>query len=190
MGGGGPEGGLFLRVALIGFEGLDAGLLVRISAALAECCPFLNFETVSEAFPLPAVRTRQSAFGVQHNAGEIAGHLHRSFGRGRHDLVLAFTAEDLHVPGLNFVFGLASIKDGVAVVSVHRLSESFCGRLPDDRLFLERTIVEAAHELGHLLGLGHCDDPGCVMFFSNSIVDTDAKGHLTCARCRRKMATG
>lgn len=177
-----------MRVALIRFEGLDAGLLVGASAALAECCPRLNFETVSEAFPLPAARTRQSAFGLQYNAGEVAGHLHRTF-RGRHDLVLAFTAEDLYVPDLNFVFGLASTKDGVAVVSVHRLSESFYGRRPDHRLFLERTVVEAAHELGHLLGLGHCDDPRCVMFFSNSIVDTDTKGHLMCARCRRKMAT-
>jgi archaemetzincin len=176
-----------LRVGLVGFEGLDAGLLGRVSAALAECYPRFDLEIVSEAIPFPAVRSRPRSGGPQFHAGEVVNHLHRAFRGEEFDLILALAAEDLYVPELNFVFGLASIRDGIAVVSVHRLSETFYGRPSDDRAFLRRTIIEAAHELGHLLGLGHCVDPRCVMFFSNSILDTDTKTHLTCPRCRRKM---
>lgn len=109
---------------------------------------------------------------------------------GGYDLMVGFTAEDLYVPGLNFVFGLASVREGAAVVSLHRLREPFYGRPSDESLMLRRTIIEAAHELGHLLGLGHCKDPRCVMFFSNSILDTDSKTSLLCANCRRKVSMG
>jgi archaemetzincin len=31
--------------------------------------------------------------------------------------------------------------------------------------------------------LGHCENPRCVMFFSNSLMDTDGKGFEFCLRC-------
>lgn len=40
-------------------------------------------------------------------------------------------------------------------------------------LFFERTVKEAVHEIGHLKGLSHCPDSGCVMHFSNSLRDSE-----------------
>ena len=60
--------------------------------------------------------------------------------------------------------------------------------LPEDEpLFHQRVLKEAAHELGHTYGLGHCPDNKCVMHFSNSLRDTDIKGTEFCPRCQVQL---
>jgi archaemetzincin len=98
-------------------------------------------------------------------------------------VILGVTNVDLYVQGLNFVFGLADPPKRVAVISLARLYPEFYGQPRNPRLFKERAIKEAVHEIGHLLGLDHCPDPACIMFFSNSLADTDRKGPGFCARC-------
>lgn len=94
---------------------------------------------------------------------------------------------DLYAPGLNFVFGQASMGGREAVIALPRLRQRFYG-LPDDpALFQARVVKEAIHELGHTYGLGHCRDVGCVMSFSNSLWDVDRKSHRFCPACRRKL---
>jgi archaemetzincin len=95
-------------------------------------------------------------------------------------VVLGVTDVDLYTPGLNFVFGLANPGTGKAVISLKRLRTD-AGK----QKFLERSVKEAVHELGHLLGLNHCSTPGCVMIFSNTLADTDDKGWYYCNGCRR-----
>ncbi len=102
-------------------------------------------------------------------------------------LILGITEVDLYAPHLNFIFGQADIGRNVAVISLFRLHPSFYG-LPEDKdLFLERTLKEAVHELGHLYGLPHCSNPYCVMHFSNSIRDTDIKGFNFCEACKKRL---
>jgi len=94
---------------------------------------------------------------------------------------LAVTTVDLYTEGLNFVFGLANAGSGGAVVSLFRLSTA------DHDLLLARLVKEGAHELGHTWGLGHCEDAACVMHFSDSLAEADAKGRRFCATCRRSL---
>ena len=61
---------------------------------------------------------------------------------------------------------------------------------PGGTLFLERAVKEAVHELGHTYGLGHCRDPRCIMYFSNTLHDTDLKGPGFCAACGEKVNRG
>ncbi len=49
--------------------------------------------------------------------------------------------------------------------------------------FFERVKKELLHELGHTFGLGHCQDKGCIMSFSNSVLEVDLKGLGFCSKC-------
>jgi len=95
---------------------------------------------------------------------------------------------DLYVPELNFVFGEADIYSRVAaVISLTRLRQEFYGLNPDKKIFRLRAIKEAIHEIGHTYGLSHCENPQCIMYFSNSIKETDKKEPGFCHVCRKKV---
>ncbi len=102
-------------------------------------------------------------------------------------IVLGVTSVDLYVSGLNFVFGEARPVDGVCIISTYRLRPRFYGDEMDEKIFEKRILTEAVHEIGHLFNLRHCSNPNCVMFFSNSIFDTDKKGFLFCDNCKSKL---
>ena len=103
------------------------------------------------------------------------------------DKFLAVVDVDLYVPNLNFVFGEAQCPGRFAIISVYRLKQEFYGLTSDKALFISRVKKEAVHELGHTLGLLHCRKPTCVMFFSNSILDTDRKQDVFCPECNKKV---
>jgi archaemetzincin len=87
---------------------------------------------------------------------------------------------DLYVPELNFVFGEADSRRAVGVFSLYRLHPGGTGA-EAQALFRKRAATEALHELGHTYGLGHCRDPHCVMWFSNTLAESDRKGTRFCA---------
>ena len=95
--------------------------------------------------------------------------------------VLGIIDQDIFAENLNFIFGIAS--GNRALISLRRLRPEFYGGQKDQELFHLRALKEAMHELGHVFGLKHCSDPGCVMHFSNSIEDTDIKDWRYCRWC-------
>jgi archaemetzincin len=99
-------------------------------------------------------------------------------------LLLGVATVDLYAPGLSFVFGQADTVGGVAVISLTRLYPAFYARNHDMESFRRRSAIEAVHEVGHLLGVHHCEDRHCVMFYSSTITDSDRKGPLFCSGCR------
>ena len=102
------------------------------------------------------------------------------------EITLFVTEHDLFADRLNFVFGEAELGGKRAIISLYRLKPEFYG-MSDGELFKGRVLKEAMHELGHVFGLPHCRNPNCVMYFSNSILDTDRKGWRYCELCREKL---
>jgi len=99
--------------------------------------------------------------------------------------VVGIVNGDGYVDGLNFVFGLASPESGVASVYTWRLRGGEDGL---GGLFRVRTLKVTVHEIGHLYGLGHCSNPGCVMRFSNSLEELDSKGDTFCPTCYERLS--
>jgi len=97
--------------------------------------------------------------------------------------LLLLSTRDAYVAGLNFVFGLAIPWIRTAAVFLARLMLG-----ATKTLLLNRVEKEVLHELGHLLGLKHCKTPGCVMNFSNSLMDVDRKSNKFCRKCYTKLS--
>jgi archaemetzincin len=102
--------------------------------------------------------------------------------------LLAITSGDLFIPILTFVFGEAQMNGTCAVVSTFRLRQEFYGLPPDVELLQSRLIKEAVHELGHTLGIAHCEDYNCVMAPSHAVEWIDLKNMALCEVCRAAVA--
>ncbi|MEM3684313.1 MAG: archaemetzincin family Zn-dependent metalloprotease [Conexivisphaerales archaeon] len=118
----------------------------------------------------------------QWNATSLISHLKELKENGGYDLVVGLTDNDIFIPGSNFVFGYAEPKAGSAVVSLKRLKES-----ADSKKFEERVYKELAHEIGHLVGLNHCEKETCIMKFANSLQEVDARLPILCNDCAAKV---
>jgi len=101
--------------------------------------------------------------------------------------ILGIMDEDIYIPILTFVFGEAQLNGRCALMSGHRLHQEFYGLPEDESLYLHRCEKEAVHELGHTLGLKHCDNFECVMRYSNSVGDIDVKRNVFCPSCSKVL---
>ena len=168
---------------VFGFTGAPRELVVRLVDANRDRFGHLFAEVSidSEYLAVPEgayVRSRQ-----QYEAEPFLGILENQVRHSAHALGLVDL--DLFVPSLNFIFGSAEF-GGNAIVALPRLRQSFYGLPNDDSLFFQRTVKEVFHELGHVVGLRHCNNH-CVMRFSNSLSDTDDKPEDYCPDCLHQL---
>ena len=116
----------------------------------------------------------------QYNAIKIM----ESFGDGHPAKMILLTDVDLFIPIFTFVFGLAKLGGQTGIVSAHRLNNIFYGLPKDNDLLIDRTVKEIIHELGHLLGLKHCENYYCVMASSTVVDELDTKSSVYCNNCK------
>jgi archaemetzincin len=102
--------------------------------------------------------------------------------------VLLVIHQDLYRDGNDFVFGLAREQVGAAVVSTARLGNEYYGREHHDDDLIDRITKEGSHEIGHMLGLGHCENPECIMFLPNTLDELDRKKKMLCPACEKQLA--
>lgn len=143
-----------------------------------------TFEVMTEtSLPVGIPKEFYNSFRHQYAAPSVLNFLADKF-KGK---TLGITDEDLYAEDLNFVFGQAQMSGSVSIVSIHRLNPVFYRKTPDIQLVTERSVKETIHEVGHMLGLRHCQNERCVMRFSNTIFDVDAKSKELCERCKRQL---
>ncbi len=133
-----------------------------------------------------ALENYYSSDRKQYHSTEILRQL-LPFATGKEEHILGIMDEDIYIPILTFVFGEAQLSGRCALMSGHRLHQKYYGLPEDETLYLHRCEKEAVHELGHTLGLKHCDNFECVMRYSNSVADIDTKRNVFCPACSQTL---
>ncbi|MDQ7822167.1 MAG: archaemetzincin [Candidatus Eremiobacteraeota bacterium] len=100
---------------------------------------------------------------------------------------LGITAIDLYDDTAAFMY-YSRQADKVGILSISEFLPSPATGPDDTNLLFSRTLKEASHALGHLLGFKHCFHRDCVMYFSYSVNDTDRKSSLFCRDCEATMS--
>ncbi|MBC7131453.1 archaemetzincin family Zn-dependent metalloprotease [Candidatus Bathyarchaeota archaeon] len=165
---------------------VDAQVLERIRENLNITFPSTKPEILQDMLSIPkhAFNAKRGQYRSNIILAEVRLYAERARNLSK---VLGVADVDLFVSGLNFVFGEAECPGRAALISIWRLRPEFYGEKPNFERLAERSVKEAVHELGHTFGLGHCRNPYCVMYFSNTILDTDRKQSLFCSKCKLKI---
>lgn len=171
-----------MRIGILRVGKVDDTVLNRVRENLSMAFPNAECKIIAEILKIPKEAfdsaRRQYRSDIILNAVKRQAEKEKTFHR-----VLGVVDVDIFVSGLNFVFGEAECPGKSALISLCRLRPEFYGKSRDMELFVERSVKEAVHELGHTLMLEHCVNPFCVMYFSNSIFETDRKQSLFCSQC-------
>lgn len=108
---------------------------------------------------------------------------------GEKDLILLVVSDDLCRSCDEYLFGLARHATGNAVVSTARLDSEFYGKPSSDEDLLDRLVKESTHEVGHLLGLAHCQNAECIMFNPLLLDDISRQKRWFCPTCQGILNT-
>lgn len=90
------------------------------------------------------------------------------------DVALWLIDKDIYTKNTSFVFGFSARNYG-AILSTYRLKSE------------DLVLKEALHEVGHIIGLTHCDNR-CFMRFSNCLEDVRTKPARLCDSCKELCA--
>jgi archaemetzincin len=140
-----------------------------------------SFQTPAKTIPPAHLYNRRRKQWI---SDKILAWLLQNNNPDRNTKILAICDFDAYSGELNFVLGEAHLGGRVAAIYIPRLKQEFYVKKSDkSKLFEQRIVKEAVHELGHAFGLTHCEKSRCVMHFSNSLQDTDSKHYMFCERC-------
>jgi archaemetzincin len=151
---------------------------------------YLHVKESKKALSLQEIPSRATSFGKQYFADIL---LRKALQRKESDLVLVLTSVDIYTVGTNYIFGLAAVSAGI--VSSARIDPSFwkgadeiCQYTSRGKPFFEKQFSKViVHEVGHSLGLAHCENWDCVMHFANSPLELYRKGEWYCQACQNEL---
>jgi archaemetzincin len=114
----------------------------------------------------------------QYDATKILGKLGRE---PKKSFQFGIISKDLCTPILTYVFGESQLGGRAAVISICRLEDD------NRQITCERAAKISLHEVGHLLGIGHCWQNFCLMRFCGNLHDLDQLPITFCSTCEYEI---
>jgi len=114
----------------------------------------------------------------QYDATKILGKLGRE---PKSSFQLGIIGKDLCTPILTHVYGESQLGGRAAVISIYRLKDY------NRQVSCERAAKISLHEVGHLLGVGHCWQNFCLMRFCGNLDDLDQLPLTFCSTCEYEI---
>ena len=169
------------RVGIVPINAIDPSFLSRLALCLEE--RFLLSADVRRTLAVSnaAVNSTRGQLFLSTLTGKVLRQHPDDPG-----MLLVITDFDLYKTSHRFIFGHADELRRIAVVSLHRLRPEYYGEDADENVLFQRALKECVHEMGHALGLKHCYNGRCAMYYSNSIFETDNKMSHFCETCERR----
>jgi archaemetzincin len=161
-------------------------LVEEVAAALARVYQVEVRRLARRPLPRSAFRAKRKRYRADDLLEYLATQIPAKM--PRRTRVLGLTTADISTSKEQFadwgVFGLGELDGTAAVVSSHRLRR----KARDAAQVTWRVTNTAVHELGHVLGLDHCEEPRCVMLDAQGgIANTDGSIGGPGPMCQSKL---
>ena len=177
-----PSPGAHAPIVIVPIGVVEDGLFEKLRPALEDA--FRRPSLMLKALPHP-----KYAFNPTRGQYHSAAILKRveTLRSTEWEAALGIVDADLFVPDVPFIFGEADRSTRAAVVSVSRLRSETGSAEARREALARRVITESIHQMGMIRGLAQCPNNRCVMFFSSTVQETDKKGPVFCANCRKRL---
>ncbi|MFW9866211.1 MAG: archaemetzincin family Zn-dependent metalloprotease [Candidatus Thorarchaeota archaeon] len=171
----------------------DTTVLINLKKSLEHKFGDLNLEVELLPGSINLTNSQYDSKKGKYKAPKILRKLLKFAKKNNYFRVLGVLNKDIYSKNYKYIFGLARRGGSAALISLTRLREDIYRnssviyrKQETDEDFEQRILKEAIHELGHTLNLNHCQN-SCVMFFSESLKDTDEKPEDFCEKCLERV---
>ncbi len=159
----------------------DLSVESRESATLDETLELLARITVAQGHDdprpsFPTLKRKAQAQDQQWDASQLWGYVHQLLPKRENVTVIGITQVDIYTGDNNFVFGLADLGTGYAVVSTKRFEAQFNGERENQQRFLDRLHKQLLSSVGFAFGIPRPTDPRSARSYPNGLADHDLKG--------------
>jgi len=176
----------------MGVQGNAISVPARSLAELARVYFGLRVDVLSNAdIDSLEIRSRTRDAHSQYLTSDILNELEERLPEDAYALIAVTDADLYAAPDWNHVYGHASLRGRVAVMSLARYDPAFYGVEMEAEaartIIRRRTLTVLAHEVGHMFGLKHCVFFRCVMGGANDLRELDGAPLHACPVCLRKL---
>lgn len=170
------------KIVIVPLGEVDMAMVNRLAGSLGNI--FNRGVDILKGMRMPSEAYSETR--AQYYARVILSKLERVKANSR-ETIIGVCEEDLYLPKEHFVLGYADALAGTAVVSLFHFRSEFYGLPEDDTRVYPRLYKEVIRQMANLYAIKPCQNPSCINYDSDDMIDIDNKGSRLCDICLRQL---